>query len=126
MTADKIKVRDLAPTAVRLTPEMRHALAREAAINGRSLHGEIVHRLKESMTDSGNSAPLLANEPNAVPLAPDQEMVDAVRAAGGNPRFTVYPDVGHNAWDPAYADPQLVEWLLAQHRPRGVASTRRP
>lgn len=63
---------------------------------------------------------------DAVPLAPDQEMVDAVRAAGGNPRFTVYPDVGHNAWDPAYADPQLVEWLLAQHRPRGIASTRRP
>ena len=25
------------------------------------------------MTDSGNSAPLLANEPNAVPLAPDSE-----------------------------------------------------
>lgn len=53
---------------------------------------------------------------DAVPLAGEREMVDAVRAAGGNVKFTVYPDVGHNAWDPAYADPQLYEWLLAQRR----------
>lgn len=54
----------------------------------------------------------------AVPLAGDQEMVDAVNAAGGRVKFTVYPDVGHNAWDPAYADPALYEWLLAQRRGR--------
>ena len=53
---------------------------------------------------------------DAVPIAGEREMVDAVRAAGGNVRFTVYPDIGHNAWDPAYADPQLYEWLLAQRR----------
>jgi predicted peptidase len=51
-----------------------------------------------------------------VPLVRDQEMVDAVRATGGKVRFTVYPDVGHNAWDPAYADPALYAWLLAQRR----------
>ena len=51
-----------------------------------------------------------------VPLAGDQEMVDAVRAAGGSVRFTVYPEIGHNAWDPAYADPALYAWLLAQRR----------
>jgi len=53
---------------------------------------------------------------DAVPIAGEQEMVDAVRAAGGNVRFTVYPDIGHNAWEQAYADPQLHEWLLAQRR----------
>lgn len=53
---------------------------------------------------------------DAVPIAGEREMVDAVRAAGGQVRFTVYPDIGHNAWDPAYADPQLYEWLLAQRR----------
>lgn len=51
-----------------------------------------------------------------VPLAGGQEMVSAVRSAGGRVKFTVYPDVGHNAWDPAYADPALYEWLLAQTR----------
>ena len=52
----------------------------------------------------------------AVPLAGDQEMVDAVNAAGGRVKFTVYPEVGHNAWYPAHAAPALYEWLLAQRR----------
>lgn len=56
----------------------------------------------------------------AVPLAGDQEMVDAVRAAGGQVKFSVYPDVGHNAWDLAYADPALYAWLLAQRRGQPV------
>lgn len=55
-----------------------------------------------------------------VPIAPDRLMVEAVRAAGGRPKFTVYPDVGHNAWDPAYADPALYDWLLAQRRGQPV------
>ena len=53
---------------------------------------------------------------DVVPLAGDQAMVQAVRAAGGRVKFTVYPEVGHNAWDPAYADPALYDWLLAQRR----------
>lgn len=51
-----------------------------------------------------------------VPIAGDQAMVNAVRALGGNVRFTIYPEVGHNAWDTAYADAALYDWLMAQHR----------
>ena len=32
------------------------------------------------------------------------------------PKFTIYEDTAHNAWDPAYATPELYEWMLAQHR----------
>lgn len=32
------------------------------------------------------------------------------------PRFTVYENTAHNAWDPAYADPELYQWMLAQRR----------
>lgn len=32
------------------------------------------------------------------------------------PRLTVYEGIGHNAWEPAYADPKVYEWLLAQRR----------
>ena len=53
---------------------------------------------------------------DAVPIASDRATVDALQAAGGNVKFTVYPDVGHNAWDPAYADPTLYDWMLAQRR----------
>lgn len=41
-------------------------------------------------------------------------MVRAIRACGGHPRLTIYPDLGHNAWDPAYDDPALYLWLLKQ------------
>lgn len=41
-------------------------------------------------------------------------MVRAIRACGGKPRLTIYPDLGHNAWDPAYDDPALYLWLLSQ------------
>lgn len=50
-----------------------------------------------------------------VSLASDQRMVDAVKACGGDVTFTVYPEVGHEAWTPAYADPALYQWLL-QHK----------
>lgn len=53
---------------------------------------------------------------DAVPLAGEREMVEAVRAVGGDVKFTVYPDVGHDAWNAAYADAQLYDWLLAQRR----------
>jgi predicted peptidase len=41
--------------------------------------------------------------------------VKALQTAGGNVTYTEYPETGHNAWDMAYADPKLFEWLLQQH-----------
>ena len=44
-------------------------------------------------------------------------MARAIRACGGRKsRLTIYPDLGHNAWDPAYADPALYLWLLSHRR----------
>ena len=51
-----------------------------------------------------------------VPLARQQECVDALRACGGTAEFIVFPGVGHDAWNPAYDDPALVPWLMAQVR----------
>ncbi len=53
-----------------------------------------------------------------VPLARQQACVDALRACGGTVTFTVYQGVGHDAWTPAYDDPALVPWLMAQRRTR--------
>src|SRR5688572_2190276 len=50
----------------------------------------------------------------AVPLRKSEEMIEAVKAAGGSPKLTVYPGVGHNSWDKAYRDEKLWEWFL-QH-----------
>ncbi len=51
-----------------------------------------------------------------VPLAAQRECVEALRACGGTVEFIVFPGVGHDAWNPAYDDPALVPWLMAQRR----------
>jgi predicted alpha-1,2-mannosidase len=39
-----------------------------------------------------------------------------ITGAGGSPRYTEYPGVGHGAWTNAYADPKLWEWMFEQKR----------
>lgn len=51
-----------------------------------------------------------------VPLDRSTRMVEALKQAGGNVKFTVYPEAGHDSWTAAYNDPALYEWLLAQKR----------
>ncbi|HPS55801.1 MAG TPA: prolyl oligopeptidase family serine peptidase [Sedimentisphaerales bacterium] len=51
-----------------------------------------------------------------VPLSYSQGMVDALKLAGGDVRFTVYPKTGHDSWRKAYADEELYEWLLSHRR----------
>lgn len=53
-------------------------------------------------------------------------MARAIRACGGQQaRLTVYPDLGHNAWDPAYDDPALYLWLLRHRRAMAEADQSR-
>jgi predicted peptidase len=51
-----------------------------------------------------------------VPLAAGQAMVDAVKRAGGDVRFTVYPEATHNSWKETYDNQEVYDWLLAHRR----------
>lgn len=51
-----------------------------------------------------------------VPLQRSEEMVNAVREAGGDVRLTVYPDVEHNSWKPTYDNPEIYDWLLSHRK----------
>ncbi len=51
-----------------------------------------------------------------VPLERSEKMVEAIKRFGGNAKFTVYPDAGHDSWTQAYNDPELYKWLLQQKR----------
>lgn len=51
-----------------------------------------------------------------VPLAESTAMVEALRACGGDVRFTVYPEAGHDSWTETYENPELLEWFLARKR----------
>ena len=50
-----------------------------------------------------------------VPVERSQEMIDAIKKAGGSPRLTVYPGVKHDSWTATYENPEIYEWLLS-HR----------
>lgn len=51
-----------------------------------------------------------------VPVGRSRSIVEALKAAGANPRYTEYPGVGHGCWAKAYQEPDMVEWLFAQKR----------
>ncbi|MDP2368396.1 prolyl oligopeptidase family serine peptidase [Rhodoferax sp.] len=48
-----------------------------------------------------------------VPVEQSRQMVQAMRQGGGEVRFSDYAGVDHNSWDRAYAEPELVPWLLS-------------
>ncbi len=43
-----------------------------------------------------------------------RKMVEALKAAGGNVRYTEYPEAGHDSWTAAYRDPELATWLFSR------------
>ncbi len=45
-----------------------------------------------------------------------QVLVDALKACGGNAKFTVFPNYGNDIQIPTYGEPGLYDWLLAQSR----------
>ena len=46
-----------------------------------------------------------------------REMVQAIRKAGGNPRYTEFAGAGHSVSRQVWATPGLLDWLFAQKRP---------
>ncbi|MHC4982646.1 MAG: carboxylesterase family protein [Planctomycetota bacterium] len=54
---------------------------------------------------------------SVAPESESREMIEAIRKAGGNPRYTVYPDEGHASWMGAYTESQLLPWLFSHKKP---------
>lgn len=52
-----------------------------------------------------------------VPVELARRMTRALEQIGGNVKSTIYPDRGHDAFIPAYDNPQLYEWFLKQRKP---------
>ncbi|MEJ7644675.1 MAG: hypothetical protein WKF87_08765 [Chryseolinea sp.] len=51
-----------------------------------------------------------------VPVNGSRDMIEAIKQAGGNPKYTEFPDEGHNIWDQVNSTPGLLDWLFAQTR----------
>jgi predicted peptidase len=53
-----------------------------------------------------------------VPVSHSREAAAALKAAGGNVRYTEFLGLDHNSWDATYASWEFTEWLFAQRRGR--------
>lgn len=45
-----------------------------------------------------------------------QTLVTAIQGKGGDIQLTIYPGVGHDAWDATYEDRTNIDWLLSHNR----------
>ena len=54
-----------------------------------------------------------ASDP-VVPVSESRRMTDALRAENADVRYTEYPGVGHNAWDRAYAEDEMWQWMFSK------------
>lgn len=49
---------------------------------------------------------------DVIPVSASKKMVDALVAAGGDVKFTKYPDLSHDSWTAAYNNIDLWKWML--------------
>lgn len=53
-----------------------------------------------------------------VPVQGTRNMITALEKAGGKPKVTYYPEVGHDSWTRTYKDIDVIRWMLEQARPQ--------
>lgn len=52
-----------------------------------------------------------------VPISGSVEMLTSINSRGGNAKLKICYGVGHDAWNYAYTDDSLLEWMLSQRLP---------
>ncbi len=53
---------------------------------------------------------------SVVPYEHSEVMVAAIKEAGGDPKYTLYPNDDHNSWNDAFAEPLLIPWLFSHSK----------
>lgn len=53
---------------------------------------------------------------NVVPHQLSIVMANAIKSAGGNVKFTLYPEANHDSWTAAFAEPELLPWLFSHKK----------
>jgi predicted peptidase len=57
----------------------------------------------------------------AVPVTTVRTMMNQLKKVHANLRYTEYHKTGHDAWNRAFAEPELLPWIAAQKRSSGAA-----
>jgi predicted peptidase len=58
------------------------------------------------------------SDDDTVPVTESRRLVEALKKAGGSPRYTEFPGGRHAIWNATFEDPALAKWLMAQRRAR--------
>lgn len=53
---------------------------------------------------------------NVVPPKYSTQMVAALKAVGAKVKYSLYPNVGHDSWTNAFAEPDLLPWLFSKSK----------
>ena len=75
--------------------------------------------VNEKRTEAIKSIPLWAfhgAKDQVVPIDKTNEYIASLRAAGADPKYTIYPEAYHDSWTETYDNPELWEWMFAQKR----------
>lgn len=56
------------------------------------------------------------DQDEAVSVEKSREMIAAIKKVGGSPKYTEYKGIGHNSWEPAFAEPDFLPWISRQKR----------
>lgn len=51
-----------------------------------------------------------------VNVSESRKMIEAIRMAGGKPRYTEYKGIGHNSWEAAFKEQDFLSWIYSQKR----------
>ena len=57
---------------------------------------------------------------DVVPISNSIEMLTSINKRGGNAKIKILYGVKHNAWDSAYSDGVLLDWMLSQKKDNNV------
>jgi len=53
---------------------------------------------------------------NVVPVVYSKQMFHSLKAVKADVKLTLYPEVGHDSWTNAFAEPELLPWLFSKQR----------
>lgn len=56
------------------------------------------------------------DQDQSVKVSRSRDMIAAIKAAGGDPKYTEYPGVAHNSWTQTFNDEAVVGWLFSQEK----------
>lgn len=143
-TQDHVALPDSISTSLRLVFEVLDSMVEDAAIDknriyitGLSMGGygtwDAIYRRPDffaaALPICGGADPKTAEKIKHIPIwcfhgdkdravrvQFSRDMIDALKKAEGEPKYTEYPGVGHDSWTRTYANPEVHEWLFSKRR----------